>query len=475
MKKIIIVGGGISGLAAAYSIQENILAQGSPLTCTLIDDQKRFGGKILTERQNGFVIEAGPDSFITQKPWALELCQKLSLTHRLIPTHPEQKKIYVYSGGRLHPLPEGLVLMIPTRLIPFLTSSLISPLGKLRMAMDLFIPARKDTRDESLADFARRRLGEEALNKIVEPLMAGIYVGRAETLSLASTFPRFKELEQEYGSLIQGLMAKRHEATQRSKPGDSPSRAMFMTFQEGMGELVETLVSRLDRIQLMSSKRVKAVRPSGQTGARYHVDLVDGTSMASDVVILATPAFITADLIEEINPTMAQLLRQIPYVSTATVSLAYKRSECHHPLDGYGFVVARTEKRKIMACTWTSTKFPNRAPEDHVLIRCFVGGGGQESLVDMDDQAIVQLAREELKITMGLNTTPVFTRIYRWKRANPQYIVGHLDRLAAIEGLLTQHPGLFLTGSAYYGVGIPDCIHEGSRTAQNALEFLRNS
>jgi oxygen-dependent protoporphyrinogen oxidase len=248
-----------------------------------------------------------------------------------------------------------------------------------------------------------------------------------------------------------------------------------MTLEGGMGELVEVLVSRLDRIQLMGGKRVKAVRPSAQTGARYHVDLEDGTSMATDAVILATPAFVTANLLEEINPSIAQILRQIPYVSTATVSLAYKRSGCPHPLDGYGFVVSRSEKRKIMACTWTSTKFPNRAPQDHVLIRCFVGGSGQESLVDLDDQAMVQMAREELNITMGINTTPVFTRVYRWRQANPQYIVGHLDRLAILEGLLKQHSGLFLTGSAYYGVGIPDCICEGSRTAQKALEFLRNS
>jgi len=472
MKNIIIVGGGISGLVAAYHIQENSPTQNIPLTCTLIDDQKRLGGKILTERLNGFVIEAGPDSFITQKPWALELCQNLGLTGRLIPTNPEQKKIYVYSGGKLHPLPEGLVLMVPTRLMPFLASTLISPLGKLRMAMDLFIPARKDTSDESLADFARRRLGEQALNKIVEPLMAGIYVGKAETLSLTSTFPRFMELEQEYGSLIRGFIAKRRETAQRSKPGGSPSWTMFLTLQGGMGELVDALVSRLNRIQLMTGKRVKAVRSSGQKGTPYHVDMEDGSSMTADVVILATPAFATANLIEGINPFMAQILHQIPYVSTATVSLAYKRSECPHPLDGYGFVVTRTEKRKIMACTWTSTKFSHRAPQDHILIRSFLGGADQESLVELEDHAMVQTVQEELKMMMGIDARAVLTRVYRWRRANPQYTVGHLDRLATLEGLLKRHPGLFLTGSAYYGVGIPDCIHEGSRTAQQALEFL---
>ncbi len=474
MRNVIIVGGGISGLAAAYHIQERLSKDDKPPTCTLIDDQKRLGGKILTERHNGFIIEAGPDSFITQKPWALDLCKKLGLTDRLIPTNQEQKKIYVYAGGRLHPLPEGLVLMVPTRLVPFLASSLISPLGKLRMAMDLFIPARKDTSDESLADFARRRLGQEALDKIVEPLMAGIYVGKAETLSLASTFPRFRDLEKEYGSLIRGLMAKRGETARKSEAERQSPLSMFMTLKGGVGEMAEALVTKLDRIRLEIGKRVREVRPSRQTDTAYEVVMEDSTSMMANAVILTTPAFVTASLIETLNPSLAQELRQIPYVSTATLSLAYKQSECRHPMDGYGFVVARNEGRKIMACTWTSTKFPNRAPKDHTLIRCFVGGEGQGPLVDLDDEAMVQMVREELKITMGMDAPPIFTRVYRWRQANPLYNVGHLDRMARLETLLKQHPGFFLTGSAYYGVGIPDCIHEGTRTAQQALEFLRS-
>ncbi|MCI0527725.1 MAG: protoporphyrinogen oxidase [Nitrospira sp.] len=472
MRSIIIIGGGISGLATAYHIQEHLPKTNKPLACILIDDQKQFGGKILTERENGFIIEAGPDSFITQKPWALDLCKKLGLTDHLIPTNQEQKKIYVYSGGRLHPLPEGLVLMVPTRLMPFLSSSLISPLGKLRMAMDLFIPARKDTGDESLADFARRRLGQEALDKIVEPLMAGIYVGKAETLSLASTFPRFMDLEREYGSLIRGLIAKRQETARKSKAERSPPLAMFMTLKGGVGEMVEALITKLDRIQLEMGKRVREVRQSRQTDAAYEVEMENGTSIMANAVILTTPAFVTASLIQKFNSALAQELHQIPYVSTATISLAYKQSECKHPLDGYGFVVARNEGRKIMACTWTSTKFPNRAPQDYVLLRCFVGGTEQEPLVDLDNQALVQMVREELKITMGMDAPPMFTWVYRWRQANPLYLVGHLDRMARIETLLKQHPGLFLTGSAYYGVGIPDCIHEGTRTAQQALEFL---
>ncbi len=238
--------------------------------------------------------------------------------------------------------------------------------------------------------------------------------------------------------------------------------------------MVEALVTKLDRIPLEIEKRVREVRQSRQTGTAYQVEMEDGTSMMADAVILTAPAFVTAGLIETLNPSLAQELRQIPYVSTATISLAYKRSECKHPLDGYGFVVVRNEGRKIMACTWTSTKFPNRAPQDHVLLRCFVGGAGKESLVDLDDQAMVQMVREELKTTMGIDALPVFTRVYRWRQANHLYIVGHLERMARIETLLKQYPGLFLTGSAYYGVGIPDCIHEGTKTAQKAIEFLNH-
>ena len=476
MKSIIIVGGGISGLAAAFHLQEHLHAKETDLACTLIEGQKKPGGKIFTEKLNGFIIEAGPDSFITQKPWALELCHKMGLKDRLIPTNQNQKNIYIFSGDKLHLLPEGMVLLVPTRLMPLLRSSLLSPIGKLRMALDLFIPPRKDAGDESLAAFVRRRLGREALNKIVEPLMAGIYAGQAEALSLKSTFPRFKDLEREYGSLIRGLIAKRREAAREEKAeekaGDRQAQTLFMSLREGMGEFVETLVSRLNQIRLMTGKQVRSIRLAGQTGPAYQVELEDGTSVLADVVILTTPAFVTADLIDSLNPSLGQALREIPYVSTATISLAYKRSQCPHPLDGYGFVVPRTEGRNIMACTWTSTKFPHRAPAGDVLIRCFVGGAGQEPLVHLDDHAMIRMIREELETIMGIESEPVLTRIYRWERGNPQYTVGHLERLAAIEGLIKGHPGLFLTGSAYYGVGIPDCIHEGTRIAQQALQFL---
>jgi oxygen-dependent protoporphyrinogen oxidase len=245
-----------------------------------------------------------------------------------------------------------------------------------------------------------------------------------------------------------------------------------MTLKGGMGEMVETLIAKLDRIQLEKGKRVLEVCPSRQTGTAYEVKLEDGTCLLTDGVILTTPAFVTASLTEKLNPALADELRRIPYVSTATVSLAYRQPECQYPMDGYGFVVDRNEERKIMACTWTSIKFPNRAPKDHVLIRCFVGGEGQESLVDLDDRAMAQMVEEELKKTMGIESRPIFTRVYRWRQANPLYTVGHLDQMDRIQTLLKQHPGLFLTGSAYYGVGIPDCIHEGTRTAQQALEFL---
>lgn len=473
-RHVIIVGGGISGLAAAYTLQsasggENRPAD-IPVTCTLIERERRPGGKILTEEVQGFLIEGGPDSFLSQKPWAVDLCRRLGLGDRLVCTNREQKNIYVFSRGRLHQVPEGLVLMVPTRLISFLRSPLMSVTGKLRMACDLVIPPRRDSEDESLASFVRRRLGQEVLDTIVEPLMAGIYAGSPEDMSLKSTFPRFSELEQECGSLIKGLLAKRHAVRPHQ---ETPPLTMFLTLRRGISELVEALVSTLNRTTFMMGQEVRAIR-SGQSGSsRYTVDCTDGASYHADAVVLATPSHITAALIAGLDQALAKTLLEIPHTSTATVSLGYTRQNVPHPLNGFGFVVPRREHRRIMACTWTSTKFPHRAPADYVLLRCFVGGVGREELVQQDDTALVTMVREDLRDIMGITETPVLTKVYRWIRANPQYVVGHEARLATIEAALTRHPGIFLTGSAYYGVGIPDCIHHGTETALRVLQHLQ--
>ncbi len=475
-KKVVIIGGGITGLAAAYALQELVRKNQSPVSFTLIESQLRLGGKILTDTDHGFVIEGGPDSFISQKPWALELCLQLGLKDRLTGTNREQTATYILHNGRLVNLPEGLMLLVPTRIGPLLATPLFSPLGKLRMGMDWIIPRKQTPEDESLAGFVRRRLGQEAVERLAEPLLAGIYAGDAEQMSLAATFPQFMELEQRYGSLIRGMLARRREMLNRTASGKEPTpgtipTTMFMTLKGGLSELVTALVSKLDQNALIVGTEVERIHwKSGLS--TYHVRLKDGTTITADAVIAASPAYVAADLLAETDATLVRTLREIPYVSTATVSLAYRKNQFRHPLNGFGFVVPRREGRNIMACTWTSTKFPHRAPEDRVLLRCFVGGAGREDLVGLPEKDLVNTVRDDLRAIMKITEEPVFSRVYRWEKANPQYPVGHLDRLADMDDRLTRLPGLFLAGAAYRGVGVPDCIRQGNEAAERVFKYL---
>jgi oxygen-dependent protoporphyrinogen oxidase len=472
---VIVIGGGIAGLSTAYGIQEQARLARMPLACTLIEARERLGGVILTERVDDFVIEAGPDSLLTQKPWGLDLCRSLGIGDRLIGTNDRQRKIYLLWGGRLHPLPEGLVLIAPTRFVPLLRSRLLSWPGKIRMGLEYFLPPRPSNGDESLAGFVRRRLGREALEKIADPLLAGIYAGSSHDMSLLATFPRLRELERTHGGLIRGARAQRRALQQASSTDGHRPTPLFMAPQGGMAEIVEALSSHLDQVVLRLGQTVQRVTPHGDgaSGAQgYVVHLDDATTLQTDVVVFATPAPITASLVDSFHPRLAMALRTIPYVSSATVSFAYRRGDVSHPLDGFGFLVGKREGRRIMAATWTSTKFSHRAPADAALIRSFVGGADREELVRADDTALIQLVREELGAILGITTAPLLTRVYRWERANPQYLVGHLDRVEAMEQLLAPYPGLFLTGSAYRGVGLPDCIHQGALTAERVMAAL---
>jgi protoporphyrinogen/coproporphyrinogen III oxidase len=462
---IAVVGGGIAGLATAYYLQQKARATGQSASYTLIESGPHFGGKIFTDVRDGFVIEGGPDSFITQKPAATRLCRELGLGDRLIGTNDDRRKVYVLDGGRLRPLPDGVMLVIPTKFAPFALSPLISLPGKMRMGLDLFIPPRQTNGDESLADFIRRRLGQEALDKIAEPLMAGIHVADPERLSIQSTFPRFVEMERRYGSLIKGMLTQKARARQAGNGGHK--LPLFMTLRGGLRDMVETLVGRLEG-QLLSGVRVVKLErsPDASESERYRLYLEDGRALLADAVVLATPAYAAADLVEPMQPELATKLRAIRYVSTATVSLGFRRGEFEHALNGFGFVVSAREDSRLMACTWTSTKFSGRAPDEHVLVRGFVGGPHQEDLASLSDETLIRLVQEELCRTLGASARPVVARVFHWPQANPQYDVGHLDRVAEIEALAAAGlPGLYLTGSAYRGVGIPDCIEQGQATA----------
>jgi oxygen-dependent protoporphyrinogen oxidase len=470
---VVIIGGGIAGLATAYYLQKQAQAQGLTLTYTLIESTPNFGGKIITKNSNGFVIEGGPDSFITQKPWAYQLCHELDLADRLIGTNDDRRNVYIVHKNRLRPLPDGVMLIIPTRFAPFALSPLISPWGKLRMGMDLFIPPKTDDADESLADFVRRRLGQEALDKVAEPLMAGIYVADPQRLSVQSTFPRFITLEKKYGSLIKGMLVQKRMRTVQNNAAARPKLPLFMTLRGGLIELVDTVVSRLNG-ELLTGHAATSLNFNPIASTLYQVQLADGQTRQANAVVITTPADTTANLLAPHSPTLAERLRAIRYLSTATVSLAYKRDEFSHPLHGFGFVVPKSETCQLMACTWVSTKFDHRAPADQVLLRVFVGGYKHEELVDLSDGALVELVRRELQKLMGIETRPTRIEIYRWPKGNAQYDVGHLDRVREIESLTQATlPGVYLTGSAFRGVGLPDCIHQGEQTAEQVLTDLR--
>jgi oxygen-dependent protoporphyrinogen oxidase len=469
MKNVVIIGGGITGLATAYYLQQYAHAA---FETTLIESSPRLGGKILSAHQDDFIVEGGPDSFITQKPAAITLCQDLGLADQLMGSS-SGKPTYVWNRGNLHPIPEGMMLMAPTMMLPFLRSRLISWHGKLRMGMEMLIPRREETGDESLASFTRRRLGAEALEKIAAPLMAGIFAADPERLGLQSTFPMFLEMEKQHGSLLRGILKKNRAKARNPLPSGAKSRPspMFMTLLGGLQQLVDALVARLDLETVLLDRKVVCVN---RVLDRYQIDLNDGSRLWADEVVFATPADVTANLLGAVDPVLAFKLRAIRYVSTATVSLAFKRSDLKTPLHGTGFLVPHNAHRRITACSWSSQKFSHRAPDDCELIRVFIGGARAESLAEQDDAALIQLAREELRAIMGIDAEPVLAKAYRWSKASPQYDVGHGERVAEIEHIAAWHPGLHLAGAAYHGAGIPDCISSGMKTAMNIANRLSN-
>ncbi|MFO7271125.1 MAG: protoporphyrinogen oxidase [Sphaerobacter thermophilus] len=462
--RVAIIGGGIAGLAAAYRLRQ----ADSGLALTLVEADTRLGGKIRTERMEGLVIEAGPDSFLASKPAAAALCEVLGLGDRIVSTTRESGGTYILHRGRLEPLPEGITMLVPTKVRPLLRSRLLSTRGKLRLATEYFRRPRLDDADESVASFVRRRFGDEVFDHMAQPLLSGIYAGDAEQLSLLATFPRLRETELRYGSLIRGMLAQRRAAPP-PPPGGGQPRGAFLSLRDGLGELIDALVASLDGIDWRVGVAAVAVEP---VNGGWIVHLADGSAVAADAVLLATPAWATADLVAGIDEELAELLRGIPYVSTATISLAYRREDVGQVGVGRGFVIPRIEGRELTAVTWASSKFPHRAPEDLVLLRAFVGSAGREEAVDLPDDQLLDLVRRELREILGMDATPVLTYIHRWYRALPQYVLGHLERVEAIDRRLEQHPGLLLLGAAYRGVGIPDCIVSGERAAARALAYL---
>ena len=458
---VVIVGGGICGVSAALTLAKR------GVDFLLLEASDRWGGVIRTERAGGFLLEAGPDAVLAQKPEAVALCRELGLDARLTPTDRTLRAVYVLHRGRLRALPEGLMLAVPTRTMAFLASNLFSWPGKLRMGLEMLVPARSDARDESIASFLGRRFGAECVARLGEPLLAGIHSGDPERLSIRATFPRFVDLEVRYGSLIRGL-----RATVRRPPEGSEPPPAFYSLPGGLTELVDALVSRLPAERLRPASAVRSVDRSGPS---WNVAMADGRRMETRAVIVAAPAHRSKALLASPDPELARSLSAIPFVSTATVLLGFRRGDIAHPLDGYGLVVPKTEGLRTTALSFSSTKLPGRAPDGHVLLRGFLGGARDPEVLALDDEDLVKTVLAEMTPVLGVRGAPVLTRVFRWPMGTPQMEVGHLDRMALLEQRVASMPGLYLTGAGIRVTGIPDSIADGSRVAHAAADWLKAS
>jgi oxygen-dependent protoporphyrinogen oxidase len=454
--RLVVVGGGIAGLAAARRLTQ-LLPEAE---IVLVEREQRLGGKIVTERTaDGFVIEGGADSFLSRKERGVGLCEELGI--ELVGRRPEHARSFVRRGRELHPLPEGLTGTIPTDLDALASSALLSAKGKARVAEETDLPPAPAGADESVASFVSRRLGREAYEAIVEPLMTGIYGGDGEQLSLEATFPQLRALEIEYGSVIRGLEAQPH----------TPSRyPPFVAPVSGMGTMVERLVESLgERVHFAVGTAAANLR---EDSGRYVVELWDRATLECDGVVLAVPAYVAGPLLDGIDADwLGEDHYDMAWSSSAVVTLGYEEGDVAHPLDGYGYLVPRSEGSDVLACTWTSSKWQGRAPVGKVLLRVFAGRFGHRAITEYSDRALLKLARRELR-TLGINTRPSLTRIHRWSGGMPQYVLGHPERLEQIEAALERHPGLALAGAAYRGVGIPDCIHSGEQAAEHLARSL---
>jgi protoporphyrinogen/coproporphyrinogen III oxidase len=446
---VAVIGGGIAGLTAAYDLHRR------QVPFRLFEAGGRWGGSIRTEREEGFLMEAGADTLLAQKPEALALCRELGLGDRLLPTNPEPRTVFVLQGGRLHALPDGMMLGVPTRLGPLLRTRLFTWPGKLRMALDLLLPRGPAGGDESIASFFRRRLGREALDRLGAPFLAGIHAGDAERLSLRATFPRLAEMEARHRSLIRAFVAARPR-------GDGPPPPTFYALRGGLGELVEALVARLppDAVRLRTAATALV-----RDGDGYAVHLGDGHVVPARAVVIALPAPRASALLSPLDAEAGALLGAVPFASTAVVYHGYRRQDIAHALDGYGLLVPEGERLRTTACTFFSTKFPGRAPDGHALLRAFVGGVRDPHALAEDDTQLAEHVRREMAPVLGLSGTPVLTRVFRWPSAAPQMEVGHADRLGALERRLASWPGLVLTGAGLRGTGIPDTVGDARRAA----------
>ena len=494
-QRIAVIGGGLAGLAAAHRLNELAQERGTSIAVTLFESGPRLGGVIGTERVGGYLIDSGADSFLTNKPAAVNLCRRLGIENRLVSTAEQHRGALVLFNGRPCPVPEGFQLMSPTAIWPMLVTPILSPWGKLRMALEYFVPPlaqlqKSGLHDESLAHFVRRRFGCEALERLVQPLVGGIYTSDPEKLSLAATMPRFLEMERDHGGLLAATLFSREKAASRQSTANSDSSGsspqdgsatdtkssgarygLFAGLVGGMEDLLSALRSRTEvACEVRLNAPVARIDRKQASGDGYRVELADGAERSFDAVILTAPAHRAASLLGDLDLELSTALNEIEYASSAIVVTGHRLQDVAHPLNAFGLVVPQRERRKVLAVSFSSRKFPDRAPTGSVLLRTFVGGALQPELLNLSDDGLDSLVQSELAEMFGVRGQPDFVRVFRYSRAMPQYHVGHLDRVARIETLAARHPGIVLAGNAYRGVGIPDVIAGAETAAESILK-----
>ncbi len=466
MARVVIIGGGISGLATAYAVEQLARQAELEVETLVLEKQQRSGGKIWSIQEEGYLCEWGPNGFLDNKPMTLDLCKSLEINDQLLRSDDNARKRFIYADSTLHRLPENG----PS----FLQSKLISWPGKFRLAYEMLVPKRIDPSDETLAEFGRRRLGEEALNKLIAPMVSGIFAGDPETMSLKSCFPKIYQLEQEHGGLIKAMVKLAKKKHADKKAGKVVSSAagpggVLTSFNQGIQQLTDGVVAALDG-QLQTGSQVLRI---DQKQGGYLLTLDNGQQIEAEIVVSAAPAYAAAAMLEELTPKAAELLREIPYATMNVVCFGYQRERIARDLDGFGYLIPKAEGKQILGTLWDSSIFPNRAPEGHVLLRSMMGGATNPEAIELSEDEVKQRTIGDLKEIMGIDAEPDFVRIFRHQHAIPQYTRGHAKRLLGIGDALQGQPDLLLTGNAFFGVGLNDCVNSSNLTAEKVIGQLR--
>jgi protoporphyrinogen/coproporphyrinogen III oxidase len=466
--RIAIIGGGISGLSAAFYLEQE-RAKGAPVEYTLFEAGNRLGGVMFSDRIGDCIVEGGPDSFLTEKPWASQLCAELGIAGDLIGSNDEERITYIVVKGRLVPMPDGLMFMVPTMLLPTALTPLFSWKTKFRMLGELMHPPHRAQKDETVAEMVERHFGSEVVDRLADPLLSGVYGGDAASLSARAVLPRFVEMEEKHGSLCRAMLASRKKLAEMQKTQGYKPKPLFTSLRWGMQQLIDAVVARLNPQWLRTGCAVSVLTRSGQG---WELATPFGPEQF-DAVIFATPARIASKMLAGVNPQLSSDLGGVQYSSSVTVTMGYEREQLKGCPPGFGFLVPRSEGTRMLACTFVHTKFPFRAPADKALVRCFLGGAKDQGVLQLSEAEIVAVVRKELKQITGLEADPWFVKVYRWERAMAQYTPGHLERIERIGATLKQMQNLAIAGNFYKGIGVPDCVRTGKEAAQQMAALAR--